>query len=302
MKRLQALLLTAVCGFIFSAARNAAAEASDSGFATVVRVEGLASYMLADGQPHPLVAGKILPVGATIHTDYNGVVDIVLGKDINLPDTSVQGRWNPGNPSADSDAAKIINMASFRPTAEQNVIRVTPDSMLSLDKLTVTDTGADTVSDTELNLTKGKIFASVKKITGASQYLIKLPSGIAGVRGTKFSISVDGATAVFDDHNHPSRGVVLTLILPGGATKTFVIAPGQFLDPAAGGLASLPTDLANLLTAIFSALPTTYSPLQYCSVAPNDTQCYISPTHGSHGGGHHNGGGGGGGGGGGEEN
>ncbi len=67
-----------------------------------------------------------------------------------------------------------------------------PNTTLGIDKLTITDTGADTVSDTELNLKKGKIFASVKKLSGASQYLIKLPSGIAGVRGTKFSISADG--------------------------------------------------------------------------------------------------------------
>jgi len=288
MKKIQTLLAAMFCGVVFSVAVNASAQTGDSGYATVVRVEGLVSYSLGDDKWHPLVAGKILPVGAVVRTGYNGVTDIVLGKDINLPQTAVQGRWNPGNPSPDAGASKIIDMASFRPASEQNVIRLTPDTTLGISKLTIIDTGADTVSDTELNLTSGKIFASVKKLTGASQYLIKLPNGIAGVRGTKFSITVDGVTAVFDDHNHPSRGVVLSLISPDGSTKTFVIAPGQLLDPATGEPAVLPNDLVRILTAIFCHMITTFSPLEYCSKDFN--QCYISPVHGFHGGHHHHGG------------
>ncbi len=284
MKKFQASLVAALCGLVFNLTAMATNGGGNSGYATVVRVKGIASYALPDGKWHPLVGGKILPAGSVVRTGYNGIVDMVLGKDISLPDTAVQGRWNPGNPT------------SSRPAAEQNVVRVTPDTMLGIDKLTVTDTGADTVSDTELNLSQGKIFASVKKITGASQYLIKLPSGIAGVRGTKFSISADGATAVFDDKNHPSRGVVLSLVLPDGSTKTYLIVPGQFLNPSTGGLAVIPSDIVSILTDIFSQLPTTFQPLQFCSPTPNETQCYVSPTHGSNGG-HHNGGGGGGGGG-----
>jgi hypothetical protein len=298
MKQFQAFLAAVLSGLVFSFAAQAATDSSNAGFATVVRVEGIVSYSLGDDKWHPLVAGKILPMGAIVRTDYNGVVDIVLGKDINLPQSAVQGRWSPGNSTADASASKIIDKATFRPTAEQNVIRLTPDTTLGIDKLTIIDTGADTVSDTELNLTRGKIFASVKKLNAASQYLIKLPSGIAGVRGTRFSISVDGVTAVFDDHNHPSRGVVLSLIFPNGTTQTFVIVPGQLLDPATGAPAVLPSALVSILTAVFSALPTTYSPLEY-STENNNQQCYISPTQGAHPPHHHGGGEGGGGGGGG---
>ena len=85
--------------------------------------------------------------------------------------------------AADSDVRGYV---SYKPSAEQNAIRMTGDTVLAIDKLTVSDTGVDSVSDTELDLRQGGIYNSVKKLSGASQYLIKIPNGIAGVRGTLF--------------------------------------------------------------------------------------------------------------------
>jgi hypothetical protein len=281
MKKFQILLAAAFCGVIFSVATNASAQ---SGSATVVRVEGMVSYSLGDDQWVPLVAGKILPVGAVVRTDHNGVADIVLGKDINLPQNASQGRWQPSYiaPAPDSN---VRGMMSYQPAAEQNVIRVTPNSMLGIDKLTVIDTGADTVSDTELDLKKGKIFASVKKLNGASQYLVKLPNGIAGVRGTQFSISDNGSTSVY---HSTGGGVVLSLVPSGGgAPQTSIVGAGFSYNPATGKLVILPGDELTFLDRLFTALITIYSPVSYVSV---DSTCiYISPTHGkghSHGGGH----------------
>jgi hypothetical protein len=157
-----------------------------------------------------------------------------------------------------------------------------PETTLGIDKLTVTDTGADTVSDTELDLQRGKIFASVKKLNGASQYLIKLPSGIAGVRGTKFSICADGTTAVFESQG---GGVVLSLVKPDGSTQTFVVVPGQSLDVTTGQLADIQADLGSQLANFFKAIQTIYQ--EVVNYSYDNTQCYVSPTHGgSH---HHNG-------------
>ena len=58
-----------------------------------------------------------------------------------------------------------------------------PGSILVIDKLTTVSSGADTVSDTELDLKKGGIYASVKKLSPAAQYLVKTPTGIAGGGG-----------------------------------------------------------------------------------------------------------------------
>lgn len=281
MKKFQALLFPVLFGVLFSLSVPAFAQAANSGFATVVRVEGIASYTLGNDKWIPLVAGKILPEGAVIRTGHNGVVDVVLGKDINLPETGVQARWVPSNPSLAPDAP-VRGMVSYKPAAEQNVVRLTPDTTLGINRLTITDTGADTVSDTELDLKQGKIFASVKKLNGASQYLIKLPTGIAGVRGTQFSIDVNGKTSVY---HSTGGGVVLSLVLPGGSPKTTVVGAGFSYDPATGQLIVLPGNEATFLSRLFIALTTVYSPV--CFVCIDSTYIYCSPVHGVTGGGHH---------------
>ena len=293
MKKFQVLFAAALCGAIFSIAVQASAE---TGFATVVRVEGMVSYSLGNDQWQPLVAGKILPVGATVRTDHNGTADLVLGKDISLPQNPAQAQWVPDRIAPARDAS-VRGMMGYAPAAEQNVVRVNPNTTLTIDKLNIVDTGSDTVSDTELDLKKGKIYASVKKLNGASQYFIKLPSGIAGVRGTQFSIDDGGATCVY---HSTGGGVVLTLVPPSGMPKTTVVGEGFSFDPKTGQLTILPGDEQTFLARLFTALQTIYCPVSY--VTQDSTCIYISPTHGhgGHGGhhcGHHCGGGGGGGGG-----
>lgn len=267
MKKLQILLAASVCGILFSLS----AQAATSGYATVVRVMGTAYYSLGPGQAeHPLVAGKTLPPGAIIRTADNGTVDAILGKSVEFP----QAIWQPDRISLAPDSP-VRGMISYQPAAEQNAVRLTPNTTLGIDKLNVTDTGADTVSDTELNLQKGKIFASVKKLTGASTYLIKLPNGICGVRGTLLEVSADGTVAVL---HSTGGGAVVSLVYPDGQTRTFTVGAGQMLNPATGSNTVLPQDLANLLSSVFNALRTTY--VEFVNFQFDSTQCYISPTHG----------------------
>jgi len=284
MKKIQALFAAILCGLVFSVAISSSAQTAVSGYATIVRVEGMASYSLGDDQWYPLVAGKTLPEGAILRTGHNGVVDVVLAKDINLPQNSWQSRWTPVNPApaADSPVRGIINSPS---TYEQNVVRLTPNTTLGITKLTTTDTGADTVSDTELDLKQGKIFANVKKIPGASQYLIKLPSGIAGVRGTQFSIDVTGGTAVYES---TGGGVVLSLSLGGSAPVTVVVGEGSSYDPSNGQLTVNPGEVQSFLANFFTALTTLYAQNKFSGyhngTDPDNTCIYISPTHGNSGG------------------
>ena len=279
MKKFQVLLAATACGILFGAAVTVSAQSGSAGYATVVRVDGIVSYSLGDGKWSPLVGGKILPVGATVRTDHNGSVDIVLGKDINLPQHGWQARWLPEQiaPAIDENVRGTI---SYRPAAEQNVVRLTPNTTLGIVKLTVIDTGADSVSDTELDLKKGKIFASVKKLTGASQYLIKLPNGIAGVRGTQFSIDVNGVTQVF---HSDGGGVVLSLVPPSGIPQTTIVGAGFSFDPTTGQLTILSGDAVTFMNNLFSALQTIYSPVEF--IVRRDSTCiYVSPVHGGQGG------------------
>jgi hypothetical protein len=280
MKKLQSLLAVALCAGILTAV---AAHASPQGFGTAVRVKGLASYSLGDNQWHPLQQGKYLPVGATVRTGHNGEADIVLGKEIQMP----QSAWQPDRISYAPDAP-VRGLINYKPDADQNIIRVMPDTVVAIEKLTIVDTGADTVSDTELNLKQGKIFASVKKLNAASQYLIKLPNGIAGVRGTLFSISADGSISCYESQG---GGVLLSLVGKDGKAATYNVLPGQAFNPN-GGISSLTSEMMDALDKVFKALRTTY--FQVCDFSYDHTRCYVSPGQGGNGQGGNQGGNGGG--------
>ncbi|MBW8864100.1 MAG: FecR domain-containing protein [Verrucomicrobia bacterium] len=267
--------LAAILGIALAGiATTASAQNTKQGYATAVRVQGNVTYSLGKGQPeYPLVAGKYLVPGSIVYTKDNGVVDLVLGKSVDLP----QAKWAPDRVSPAPDEA-VRGYVSYKPTTDQNTIRMTPNSTLAIDKLTIVDTGADAVSDTELDLQRGKIFASVRKLSGASQYIIKIPSGIAGVRGTLFSISVDGTVACLES---TGGGVILALTLADGSSRTFLIAPGQLLDPATGQPANISPQLQRILQDVFNALRTTY--FQQVDFEQDETKHHISPTHGHHG-------------------
>ena len=161
---------------------------------------------------------------------------------------------------------------SYKPSAEQNAIRLTGDTVLAIDKLTVSDTGVDTVSDTELDLRQGRIYCSVKKFSGASQYLIKIPNGIAGVRGTLFVIDANGYVGVL------RNSVVLSIIGPDGKPITVVVGEGSQFDPKSGLIAPLTADLTAALDQVITPLRTLY--WGDVNFTFDRTQCRISPTQG----------------------
>jgi hypothetical protein len=273
MKHVQTLVFAAICGFVLTLVAGATAQSIQPGAVTVVRIVGDARYSLGDGKWHPLVAGKILAAGAVIQTGDDATVDIILGKKILMP----QADPLPDRVSlaADSDVRGFV---SYRPSAEQNAVRMTGDTVLAIDKLTVSDTGVDTVSDTELDLRQGGIYCSVKKLSGASQYLIKIPNGIAGVRGTLFYISATGECSVL------KNSVVLSIIGGDGKPATVVVGEGTRFNPQTGQTSPLPPGMIIELDRIVTALRTLY--WGDVNFTFDWTQCHISPTQGHRGGSH----------------
>ena len=291
MKHIQTLVFTAICGFVLTLAAGAVAQSSiQPGVVTAVRIVGGASYSLGDGKWHPLVVGKILTAGSIIQTGPDATVDIILGKKILMPQAILRPQDNPlpDRISLAADA-KVRGYVSYRPAAEQNAVRMTGNTVLAIDKLTVSDTGMDTVNDTELDLRQGGIYCSVKKFSGASQYLIKIPNGIAGVRGTLFYIDVTGRCIVY------KNSVVLSITGPDGKPITVVIGESNQFDPGnlgngqSGtlplGVSPLPPGLGGDLDRIFAALRTLYFP-DYGEInfTFDWTQSHISPTQGHQGG------------------
>ena len=282
MKHIQTFVSAAICGFVLTLAGGVCAQSIQPGVATVVRIVGEARYSLGDGVWHPMVAGKVLGAGAVIQTGHGATVDLVLGKKILMPQASPL----PDQVALAADA-NVRGYVSYRPSAEQNAIRMTGDTVLAIDKLTVSDTGVDSVSDTELDLHQGGIYCSVKKLSGASQYLIKIPNGIAGVRGTLFYIEASGRCIAY------GNSVVLSIIGPDGKPVTVVVSEGNQFDPAnmgngqpgplPPGVSPLPPGLSAELGRIFPSLRSLYFPGYGEINYPLDrTECHISPTKGHH--------------------
>jgi hypothetical protein len=283
MKHIQTFIFAAICGFVLTLAGGACAQSIQPGVATVVRIVGEARYSLGDGVWHPLVAGKVLAAGAVIQTGHGATVDIILGKKILMPQASPLP--DEVSPAVD---ANVRGYVSYRPAAVQNAVRMTGDTVLAIDKLTVSDTGLDSVSDTELDLHQGGIYCSVKKLSGASQYLIKIPNGIAGVRGTLFYIEASGRCIAY------GNSVVLSIIGPDGKPVTVVVSEGNQFDPAnmgngqpgplPPGVSPLPPGPSAELYRIFAALCSLYFPDCYAEInyVFDRTECHISPTKGHH--------------------
>jgi len=270
MKHIQTLMFAAICGLVMALTAAASAETIEPGVATVVRVIGEARYSLGDGAWHPLVPGKILAAGAVIQSGPDARVDIVLGKQVIMPQANpVPDRIGL---APDSD---VRGMVSHKPSVEQNVVRMMGDTVLAIDKLTVSDTGVDTVSDTELDLRQGGMYNSVKKLSGASQYLIKIPNGIAGVRGTLFYIGANGECSVY------KSSVILSIIGGDGKPATVVVDEGTHFDPQTGQTSPLPPSVISELNITFKALRTLYRAIIIFDL--DRTQCHISPTTGNQG-------------------
>jgi hypothetical protein len=272
MKNIQTLFYAAVCGLVVAFTSTASAQDVKQGVATVVRVKGEASYTLGGGAAwHPLIAGKILTAGAAIKTEPNATVDVVLGKQVEMP----QANPTPDKISLAADAP-VRGMVGYKPSAEQNVIRLSGETTIKIDTLMVSDTGVDTVSDTELDLQKGRIFYSVKKLSSESKFLIKIPNGIAGVRGSQGFISADGKCGALV---HP---LWLSVVGSDGKPVTITVGEGQQYDPESGKSSALSPALLDLLGQVSLAARTSY--VELSSYAFNRNQwCWVSPTTGSQG-------------------
>jgi len=270
-----------ICGTMLVLAVAASAQTLKPGVATIVRIQGEARYSLGDGNWHPLVVGKMLGAGAVIQTAHDATVDFVLGKMVEMPQAAP---WPDRiGPAPDSNIRGLID---YKPAVEQNMVRMTGDTTLAIDKLTIGDTGLDTVSDTELDLKQGRIFANVKKLSAASQYLIKIPNGIAGVRGCLIEIDASGYLAVSDDsaasgteNGGEARGVLISIVGPNGAPMTYLVGDGSQFTPQTGQVSPMPPDALGILHLQGSALRTVY--VEIVSFVYDRTFCYISPTSGS---------------------
>jgi hypothetical protein len=114
--------------------------------------------------------------------------------------------------------------------AQRDVVRILEDTVVSFDKLTMSQTDSDTITETECDLRSGKMFFTVKKMSAASSFSIKIPNGVAGIRGTVGMCSADGTLAIL------SGSGVLAYSRADGSVITQVVPSGYVFDAPANAL------------------------------------------------------------------
>ena len=121
----------------------------------VSAIGGSASHSRAGGAFVPLAAGAKLGKGDVIKTGAGSHVDLDMGSNVGL-------------------------------------VQVAPNSTFSIDEVTVTHTGTDVLTETQVSLSAGAMYAKVNKLAKGSRYEITTPKGIAGIRGSALSLTAAG--------------------------------------------------------------------------------------------------------------
>jgi hypothetical protein len=218
----------------------------------VVRLKGHARYSTGNNVWQPVKVGTIIKAGYTVQTAASSYVDIVLGENKQIPSQVAVGPT-----------------VSYRAKVEQDVVRVLDDTILTFDKLTLLKTGADEVTETQLDLQAGTIFGMVKKMSAASRYEIKLPNGVAGVRGTTYTISAVGVIEV------TSGAVVISWTSPDGTPMTQVVNAGYRFDLRTLSLLPLPPERIGVIEGIGNSVTTIGAMPREITV--DQTTYYVSP-------------------------
>ena len=213
---------------------NVTAQDSKQRTGKVVRIKGDARYSTGNKVWQPLKVGTVLKSGNIVQTAPNSFADIVMNEEATAAAVVVKPMSSSSAPSSGGGGGGAVT-----PTPDQDVIRVLDDTYLVFDSLTATATGADTVTETLLDLKKGSVFGSVKKQAAASRFEVKTPNGVAGIRGTIFHITSLGqisclAGSVIAAYTNPS-GDVGTQVVGGGQTFNTVTREGGAIGGAAMG-------------------------------------------------------------------
>ena len=216
---------------------------------TVLKVKGNARYSNdAMKTWHQLHKGDQLPQGSLIQTAEDGQVDLMMGEKLYNPTTPID--YSGGHP---------INYKPDNKSAAANVLHLFPSTVMVVDKLSLQRTGADEVSETQLDLRAGQIVGTTKKLSGGSRYEVKIPNGVAGIRGTTFLIGANGTVYVL------TGSVVISYVDSNGVLRTTTVTAGNSFTPIAGGAgvtAPLTPAMETALSKVPNPLsgPTTYNP------------------------------------------
>jgi hypothetical protein len=189
---------------------------------------------------------------------------------------SVSGPWMPirvGQELLPGSTVRTANDSSVVLFLDQNgpLVQLTENTTLGIDELTFEPTGVDTIVETQLDLKSGRIVGIVRKLSTTSKYEVKTPTGVAGIRGTEYSISATGQVYVL------SGSIVVVSVRADGSVLTQVVNAGEMFNPASGRVEPIPAATQSQLLAEINALRAPEAPL----ITVEDTPIiFVSPTVG----------------------
>lgn len=234
---------------------SADAQSSKSRTGKVVRIKGAARYSTGNNVWQPLKVGSILKSGYIVQTAQDSYADVVLNEERSAPAVSLTAAAKPS--ASSSSSASPSPAAAGSRSVDQDVVRILQDTVLSFDRLNAVDTGGERVTETELDLRSGAIFGAVKKQAAASRFEIKIPNGVAGIRGTYFYASSSGLFSCL------SGSLVAAFTNQDGTPGTQVVAGGNQFNCATRSLAPIGASLLsslNMLVTDVAAITTPAGP------------------------------------------
>jgi len=249
-------LLAGVIALGLMAMATAASAGDVPQYIKVLRITGQARYSTDNKSWQQLNTGDILRPGSVIVTAEKSTVDVLMGdKDaVGLSPSAMASAI----PSAPPPVTAISSKGGSPYVAEEeqaNLVRIFQSSVMAVDKLTVDRTGVDEVSETQLDLRAGQILGVVKKLSTPSKYEIKIPNGVAGIRGTVYLLSSSGATYVLKKKpSEQPSSLVLALVGADGLVTTRIVPGGSGYDPATGVVSGIPDSLNSRLTGLYNNL------------------------------------------------
>jgi len=190
--------------------------APTKGTARITSVRGDAQFSDANGKLQAIVAGIDLPEGSTIKTGPNSFVYMAVN-------------------------------------SRTSAVRVNENSVMKLEKLELQN-NAEGDSDTVLDVQKGQTIGDIKKLSKVSNFDVRTPQGLAGIRGTAFAIILTfDASGAVSTVIHCINGTVTVDTQVNGQTvritltegKTVTLTANQFVAPQVNN-----TDGATTITLI----------------------------------------------------
>jgi hypothetical protein len=186
------------------------------------------------------------------------------------------GGWMPLSTGMELMAGSAVRTANDSKVVlflDQNgpLVLLTENTTLGIDKLTFEPTGVDTIIETQLDLKSGRIVGIAKKLSATSKYEVKTPSGVAGIRGTEYSISATGEVYVV------SGSVVVVSVRPDGSVVTQVVGTGEMFNPASGQVQPIPASTMDQILGEVRGITAGEPPL---ITVDGEPVIFVSPTIG----------------------